>query len=273
MIGLFTHLRSALGIAFNVPFTILVSLIVMTAGVANQPSVATRVMRFWAHVVLSIFGIHIRVVGEKNLPETGGGIIVFNHQSHLDIPSLMRATDKNIRFGAKIELFRIPFFGPAMRKVGTLPIARDNRNEVLKIYREAEARLKENTIFVLAPEGTRQKEPKLGRFKKGPFLFAINAQVPVFPAVIRGAHTVLPKNSYGINLGALSRTIDIELLPPFPTTGLTPNDVTSLMERVREAMHNAFDKTSENKNSLEDRAPAHSLIVGLDLNRGSQTDI
>src|SRR5690606_17085370 len=110
-------------------------------------------------------------------------------------------TEKHIRFGAKIELFKIPFFGRAMRAVGTLPIARENRAGVFKIYKEAERQFSRDVIFVLAPEGTRQKEPRIGRFKKGPFIFAINARVPIIPAVLRGAHEVLPKKSLLVNVG------------------------------------------------------------------------
>lgn len=240
MIHFLSHIRSILGTLFNVPFTIGYSLIVIIAGLLNLQNFATQLMRVWAGIVMSIYGIKVEHSGNQYLPDQNGGIIVFNHQSHFDIPAIMISTQRNIRFGAKIELFKIPFFGKAMRRVGTLPIARDNRNEVLKIYREAEARLKENTLFVLAPEGTRQKEPVLGRFKKGPFLFAINAQVPIIPCVIRGAHAVLPKSSWGINLGALSRRIEIEYLPPFSTDGLTASDVASLVEKTREKMAAAY---------------------------------
>ncbi len=238
----FSHVRSIVGAAFNVPFTIACSLFVILSGFLNLQNIATQLMRGWATVVMFVFGIKIVFAGDQNLPDQDGGIIVFNHQSHFDIPAIMMTTTKNIRFGAKIELFKIPFFGAAMRKVGTLPIARDNRNEVLKIYREAEARLKENTIFVLAPEGTRQKEPVLGRFKKGPFLFAINAQVPIIPVVIKGAHAVLPKDSLGVNVGAWSRTIQLEYLPPFPTKGMRPEDVGMLLDRVRERMDEAYQR-------------------------------
>jgi 1-acyl-sn-glycerol-3-phosphate acyltransferase len=172
----------------------------------------------------------------------GGGILVFNHQSLFDIPVVISTTFKHIRFGAKIELFKVPFFGAAMRAAGTLPIARQNRNEVMRVYKEAEARFMRNTIFVLAPEGTRQKEPVLGRFKKGPFFFALSGGVPLIPVVIRGAHSVLPKQSLMVNVGRWTRKIHVEYLDPVITQGLGTAGVSELMNQVRDAMSDVYDR-------------------------------
>jgi 1-acyl-sn-glycerol-3-phosphate acyltransferase len=238
---IFSHLRSAIGVPFLVMFTGVCSLFIFGTGLLNLQNLATHLIRGWAQVIFFYLGIRAEYRGAENFPAEGGGIVVFNHQSLLDIPALYMITEKKLRFGAKIELFRIPFFGAAMRSIGTLPIARQNRTEVLRIYREAEARFKENTIFVLAPEGTRQHEPRLGRFKKGPFLFAINGQVPVIPVVIRGAYEILPKGSWGINLGCWSRAVHIEVLPPVSTRGLKPSAVDALVDQVREEMALAYE--------------------------------
>lgn len=237
-----TQIRAVIASIAAVLFTILMSLVVIITGVTGRTGLVTFFIRVWARFVLLIFGIRIEVRGTENLPNQGGGIIVFNHQSHLDIPAIMLSNDRDIRFGAKIELFKIPFFGPAMRAVGTLPIARSNRSEVLRIYQEAASRFKKNIIFVLAPEGTRQSEPVIGRFKTGPFHFAISAQVPIIPAVIKGAYQVLPKERLGINVGRWTRTIAIEYLPQIPTAGLVIEDVGSLMERSRNQMVEVYGR-------------------------------
>lgn len=245
-----TYFRSFLGIALMVPFTFLASIVVFTFGIMGFRDFCTRLIHGWSRVVLATWGIRVEVRGEENLPAKGGGIIVFNHQSLFDIPVLMRSTLKNIRFGAKIELFRIPFFGIAMRSVGTLPIARENRSEVMKVYREAERRFAQDYIFVLAPEGTRQKDPVIGRFKKGPFMFALSGGVPILPAVIRGAHEVLPKKSLRINVGSWTRTVYLDFLTPVPTTKTdmssgaigASQDTERFVQDVRSAMVAAYEK-------------------------------
>lgn len=241
----FTRVRSAFGILIGSLFTLFCSLLVIMASLLGQHRLATELIHFWASFCLKLFGIGVAARGEENLPSEGGGIIVFNHQSLFDIPVIICSTRKNIRFGAKIELFRIPLFGAAMRACGTLPIARENRNKVFKIYKEAEARFQMNTLFVLAPEGTRQKEPLIGRFKKGPFFFAMNAGVPIIPVVLKGTHAVLPKKSVTVNIGRAYREIQVEYLPPVSTKGTTPENLEELVGRVRDAMVEAYARLPE----------------------------
>ena len=239
-----TYVRAVLSTLFCIAFTLFMSIFVITAGQVGCARLATKFMRFWSQMVLWVFNVRVNATGLGNLPASGGAIMVFNHQSHFDIPVLMLSTKQSIRFGAKIELFKIPMFGLAMRAVGTLPIARDNRNEVLRIYKMAATRFKENTIFVLAPEGTRQSEPKLGKFKKGPVFFALGAQVPIIPAVIKGAGSVLPKGGIAVNVGKWSRTVSVEYLPPIQTLGLGPENADRLTQEARESMNAVFEGRS-----------------------------
>lgn len=236
LVRAFTRARSVFGIAFLIPYTFVCSIGVIFVSFLGLHDLASTLTRGWAGVVLWMFGIRVDIRGEENLPETGGGIVLFNHQSLFDIPVLMVSSEKNIRFGAKIELFKIPFFGAAMRACGTLPIARENRSEVMRIYKDAEVKFRDNWIFILAPEGTRQKEPMIGRFKKGPFIFAINAQVPLIPVVIKGAHPVLPKKSLAVNVGRMTSVITAEFLPPVSTKGESTSDIDGLVERVRQSV-------------------------------------
>lgn len=209
-----TYIRAVLGALINVLSTLFFSILVTLLGFLGQQRAATSAIRVWAAILLGTFGVRIEVEGEENIPREGGGILVFNHQSHLDIPSIVLATHQQIRFGAKIELFKIPFFGAAMSSIGTLKIARDNRTEVLRIYQDAAKRFADGILFVLAPEGTRQREPRLGRFKKGPFVFAQKAGVPVVPVVLKGAFDALPPKSMLVNVGKWRRTIHLRFLPP-----------------------------------------------------------
>lgn len=128
-----------------------------------------------------------------------------------------------------------------MNSIGTLKIARDNRNEVLRIYREAASRFEQGILFVLAPEGTRQKEPRLGRFKKGPFVFALNADVPIIPAVIKGAFEVLPPSSVLINVGKWRRTIYVKFLEPIDPGEYSPETLDRFVEDTKSRMNATFE--------------------------------
>ncbi|RYZ73863.1 MAG: 1-acyl-sn-glycerol-3-phosphate acyltransferase [Proteobacteria bacterium] len=240
-VSIVTRVRAIFGLTFAILHTAFFSTLVFAAGFANKQKLATKIITFWAKLVFKVFGIEVVTSGEENLPAQSGGIIVFNHQSHFDITALCASTEKQIRFGAKIELFKIPIFGPAMRSVGTLPIARENRSEVMRIYEDAAKRFREGTLFILAPEGTRQPEPKIGRFKKGPFIFATNAKVPIIPAVIRGAYEVLPRKTMLINVGKWKRQIHVQYLPPIETSGYSSRDIEPLVQKTREQMVAAYE--------------------------------
>ncbi len=241
LLMVFTQVRSVVGILFTIPFTALWSVIVACIGIMGFSELATAMMRTWGRTLLFVFGIRLKIIGEELLPSKGGGIVVFNHQSLFDIPILMASTCKPIRFGAKIELFRIPLFSAAMRGVGTLPIVRTNHNEVLRVYKEAQKRFAMNTLFVLAPEGTRQSKAEIGRFKNGPFYFAVNAGVPIIPAVIKGAFPVLPKQSLNINIGRWSRTIHLQYLAMIVTKGVPPEEkLSAINESVRTRMVDCY---------------------------------
>lgn len=198
-------------------------------------AIQDRVVGHWAKISLILFGVSIDVVGLEKLP-AGGYIGLFNHTSNFDILAI-QALIPRIRFGAKIELFRIPVFGSAMRAAKALPIARARREEVLKVYEEAKGRLLEGECFILSPEGTRQKQEKLGPFKSGPFLFAINAQVPVVPMAIKGASKIQPKSALLPNSHAWNSKIQVIIGEPIPTLGLTADEKKKLQTQVMSAFY------------------------------------
>ena len=209
--------------------------------IVPQPRLGTFIMRGWSWVLLRAVSVRVVVKGLENLPKEPS-IIVFNHSSHFDIPCLVNATPRQIRFGAKIELFSIPVFGPTMRLIGMLPIARSNREKVLEIYRQAVVRIKNGEWFCLAPEGTRQDGAQLGAFKKGPFIFAVAAQCNLVPVVIKGAHKVIPKGDIIVNRGRWSSDVVVEFLPPISALGTTEQDVDRLHDLAFEAMTRAYTR-------------------------------
>lgn len=204
----------------------------------NSRKMEDCIVEFWARNACRMFGVKVVVKGLENLPP-GGFLYVFNHTSFFDIFA-MSGWLGSFRFGAKIELFKIPIFGTAMRRAGILPIARDRRDEVFKVYKAAEARIKAGERFALSPEGTRQVVEKLGRFKSGPFVFAINAKAPIVPVIVKGAAAILPKGHTIPNWGVWSRTISLELLPPVNTLDYKIEERPKLQEKVFSIMEPYF---------------------------------
>lgn len=216
-----TVIYSCIGFIFNLVF--------------NSKKIDDQIISSWAKLTCWSFGVKLQVHNIEKIP-IEGCLFLFNHSSFFDIFALA-ASFKDIRFGAKIELFKIPFFGPAMRRAGTLPIARNNREEVFKIYEEAKPRFLEGAKFALAPEGGRFYRPNLGPFKAGPFVFAMSGGVPLLPVVIIGAHEILPMTSFLTNWNAWQRQIDIYVLDPISTKEYTVDHRQELQKVVYEKMN------------------------------------
>lgn len=236
ILKILSYPRSILATILLPIHTVFCSLLMIVATlVLNNRRIEDEIVYYWTRVICWMFGVKVKVVGIENRPR-GGFIYVFNHSSFFDIFA-MAAYLGSFRFGAKIELFKIPVFGWAMRRAGILPIAREKREEVFKVYREAEARIKAGERFALAPEGTRQPNEKvLGSFKSGPFIFAINAHAPLVPVIVKGASEVMPKGHFIPNWGRWDSTITLHVLPAVDTAPYTIEKRPQLQEEVRKMM-------------------------------------
>lgn len=233
---------------FGLVHTFIMSIVIlcMAAMIKTREVIDWAIINLWSMPLILASNIKVITRGGENVNKTGKGfLIVFNHSSLMDIPILYAYFPHSFRFGAKIELFKIPFFGKAMELCGVLPIDRGNRNKVMKVYENAIARVNNGEAFALAPEGTRQKQSKLGKFKRGPFEFAVNAQMDIIPAVLAGVYDVLPRKGLFINVGRWRRKVILEILPRVSTAGLTMDDLDALTERVRVQMDKSFVQLNE----------------------------
>lgn len=200
----------------------------------------------WSRGILWVFGVKVALEGAENLPRAG--VLLFHHTSWFDIWVLHACITQISRFGAKAELFKIPIFSTAMRVAGVLPIAREKRAEVLAVYKEAESRFADGESFYLAPEGTRQPAgpgdelPEIGPFKKGPFIFAHGAGVPVVPIYMAGVHRVMPKKSFLAGCGRWHTSVLVRVLPPLETAPLGEGDLPGLMTEVRSQLRAAREE-------------------------------
>lgn len=204
----------------------------------------------WAGPIMRLAGIQIEYREDPGLPDKGF-LYLFNHTSFNDIIAMVAALPKPPMFGAKAELFKIPFFGPAMRAVGILPIHRDQREKVLQLYKEAKTRVENGESFALAPEGTRRDGDELGRFKKGPFIFAVNSEMPIVPLVIAGARQTQPKGSYLMNVGRWKRKMIIHALAPINAADYTEETMGGLQEAVKAKMEVAYQNAKEELGIVE----------------------
>jgi len=212
-------------------------------GVPNRRgSIYDVLPRAWARWTLWAGGVKVRLHGLDSLPPDGTFIFICNHVSLFDILALVARLPRN-NFVAKAELFKIPVFGAGLRVLGTVPMERTNQKAAFGAYDVAADRIKSGSSVVVFPEGTRGTDYSIRRFKKGPFVLAIKAGVPIVPVVIYGTIGILPKGKLLMRPGP----IDVYLLDQVPTAGLAYDDRDALAHDVHDRMQAVMDNLHLNR--------------------------
>ena len=208
--------------------------------VANRPDgIYDWCTKTWAKRLLSASGTKVKAVGLDKIPP-GPVVYVSNHQSWFDIWVLQGMLPGQVRFIAKKELTKIPFFGRAMVTAGHLTIDRQNRQAAFDAYKDAAASIQGGMSAVVFAEGTRSRTGDLLPFKKGPFVLGIAAGVPIVPVYVAGTFDLLPKGKIRLT----PHPVAIMIGDPIDPTGMVYDDREGLMLRVREAVESLRDASS-----------------------------
>ncbi|MEO6695176.1 MAG: lysophospholipid acyltransferase family protein [Ignavibacteria bacterium] len=153
--------------------------------------------------ILFIAGVKVNVTGRENLDYTKSYIFISNHASFFDIPILMKAIPNNVRFIYRDSLTKIPILGWGMFLGGYIPINRENVRGAIKTLKKAAVKVIEGISVVIFPEGTRSEDGLLGEFKRGMFVIADEAKVPLVPTIIIGSNKIMPRNKFAIRSGSV----------------------------------------------------------------------
>ena len=141
----------------------------------------------FVRILLSLFYktfYKVTIVNKEKIENAKGVVISGNHLSNHD-PLLFPAFfEKNIRFIAKEELFKIVFVKQALEATGAIPIKRGTFdrtaiNNSIKL-------LKEGEVIGIFPEGTRShsKDLDLGQSHNGASFIATRAKTKIIPFAI-----------------------------------------------------------------------------------------
>ncbi len=125
----------------------------------------------------------VNFVGLENVPAEGGFILASNHIHALD-PAVIGSGIKNrqLHFMGKKELFEKPIIGWIFKKANGFPVARGAVDTKSLDY--AARIVKEGHVLGIFPEGTRSKDAKPKRPKRGISVIARAAKADVLPVSI-----------------------------------------------------------------------------------------
>jgi len=227
----FVRLRSLLIWLVALPVFVAVCLAVWLGSFIVRGRALEALVKGGSRVLLFVCGVRVRVAGRENLAPGRAYIAMMNHVNFFDPFVFQAAFPFPLRGAEEESHFRWPVYGGTIRRLGMFPIDRQNTQQAVESLRRAAAWLRGHPRFSfgIMPEGTRTLDGRLGPFKRGGFLMALETGLDILPVVQRGAFAVNHKGSKVIRPGR----IDVVIEPAIPTAGLGKDDVDRLIERVR----------------------------------------
>jgi 1-acyl-sn-glycerol-3-phosphate acyltransferase len=153
-----------------------------------------RTLEIVASMVVRAAGTKITFEGLENLPAHGGAVIAINHTSYVDfLPAALgtRARKRRIRFMIKAEMQDVRVVNFLIKHTKTIPV---NRRAGADAYAEAVRQLRAGEFVGVYPEATISRSFVLKDFKSGAARMALEAQVPIIPCIVWGAHRVWTKD-------------------------------------------------------------------------------
>ena len=212
--------------------------------------------RLWSWLILATTGV---IVDREGLERTEPGqtyMFVSNHQSTYDIPVLFASLPFQLRIIAKESLGRFPFLGWHLRRSGHLLVDR-RRPDRAGILRRWKALVGEGLSLIVFPEGTRSADGRVGPFKAGSFLLAIEAGLPIVPVTVSGSRAVMTKGQLTTRPGRVRLVVH----EPIRTEGASPEAARNLAARVRSVVEAPLASPAvEHAPRTERAAPSHGWV-------------
>lgn len=195
-------------------------------------SFGDKCLKWWAGKLVGAARIDYAVFDPQRVGIEPGRryIIMSNHRSHYDIPLMVLSMPGSVRMLTKKELFKVPLWGRGLKAGEFVSIDRSDLEQARKDLAGAREKMESGIVLWIAPEGTRSRDGRLGPFKKGGFIMAIESGATIIPVGIQGTEKVLPPKTLDFSLG---QEVRIAIGSPIEVSGYTLEQKEGLMEEVR----------------------------------------
>lgn len=198
-----------------------------------------KVAKFWMNSWLPLIGCPLRVTGKENFEKGKSYVVVFNHNTLLDVPLSAPYVPGPNKTIAKASFTKVPLFGFFYAK-GSVLVDRKNEQSRIKSYEEMKKVLADGMHMSIYPEGTRNRtnEP-LKPFYDGAFKLAVETEKDIIPCIIIGTKKAMPVHKF---FYLLPTRLQMHFLPPVSSKDIESKQ---LKEKVFTIMKDYY--TANNK--------------------------
>jgi 1-acyl-sn-glycerol-3-phosphate acyltransferase len=169
-------------------------------------------------------------------------VLVANHSSHLDTPTILRALPRPWRQRTAVAAAADYFY--RSRAVAnfvalifnTVPIAREGGGVGSGATEHVDRLIDQRWNLLLFPEGTRSRDGRIGRLRSGAAALAAQHDISIVPIFVKGTHEAMPPgHNWPRRLRGrfLSRRHRVEVHFGEPIRAAEGESRSEVMERVR----------------------------------------
>jgi 1-acyl-sn-glycerol-3-phosphate acyltransferase len=205
--------------------------LLILVSVFHTGAIFERLLKTMCKFMIFICGIRVTVKGVENYNPKKQYIIMMNHVNIFDsflaysrLPGKARAIEEESHF-------KWPIYGWMIKRIGLVPINRKSGLKAMSALKKASDIIKEHNEFSfgILPEGTRTVTGKLGEFKKGGFLLAIESGLDILPIIQTGSFYINNKVTKLIRPGK----IELIFEKPIPSSNYSKDNVKELIQKTR----------------------------------------
>jgi len=162
-----------------IQFAITVSLTIIFMYIFQKNT--KKIRQIWAKLQLKLMGVSLLIEGTY---DDSADMLIFNHQSMMDIILFEAITSRDIAWVAKKEIGDIPWFGHILKAPKMIMVERESKKSLIQLLKDTKERLEERRQLCIFPEGTRTDGRHLKKFKAGAKIIAEKYNLKVQPIVI-----------------------------------------------------------------------------------------
>jgi 1-acyl-sn-glycerol-3-phosphate acyltransferase len=225
--------------AISVYTIILGTLSILSTFIDRKGHAAHWCARAWSWLILATTGVDVRVTGLERVKPGETYVFISNHQSIYDIPVLFASLPFQLRIIAKESLGRFPFLGWHLIRAGHLLVDRRNpdRSGILNRWRRL---VSDQLSLIIFPEGTRSADGRVGHFKAGSFLLALEAGLTIVPVTVCGTIHVMKKGRLMTCPGQVTVQVHEPVVTPRRESP-SASDARELASRIEDIVRSAVD--------------------------------